>query len=64
MTIDTSEYKVGIVISLANCGNCKSGGKSLRLCKVRIGGVDNENYNEEDVVSVVTSAPNVRENSR
>jgi len=62
MSIDVSPYKVGIIISLEDCG--KSGGKPLRACKVRIGGVDNDNFEEGDVVTVVTSAPNVREHSR
>ena len=65
MPIDVSQYKVGLIVSLEECGNCRSGGKTLRACKVRIGGTDNDNYDEAtDIVTVVTSAPNVRENSR
>eukprot|EP00555_Chaetoceros_dichaeta_P015321 CAMPEP_0198275548 /NCGR_PEP_ID=MMETSP1447-20131203/64836_1 /TAXON_ID=420782 /ORGANISM="Chaetoceros dichaeta, Strain CCMP1751" /LENGTH=206 /DNA_ID=CAMNT_0043970429 /DNA_START=41 /DNA_END=660 /DNA_ORIENTATION=- len=60
-----SEYKVGEIISIEDCGKCKNGGKSLRACKIRVGGTDNDNYDEqEDIVTVVTSATNVREGSR
>lgn len=64
MSVDVSQYKVGLVLSLEDCGKCKSGGKPLRACKIIIGGSDGD-YNEEtDVVTVVTSAPNVRQHSR
>lgn len=65
MSIDLSQYKVGVILSLEDCGKCKSGGKALRACKIRVGGTDNDNYDgDSDIVSVVTSAPNVREFSR
>lgn len=65
MSVDVSQYKVGLVLSLEDCGKCKSGGgKQLRACKIRIGGTDGDYKEETGVVTVVTSAPNVRENSR
>ena len=65
MSVDISQYKVGVVLSLEDCGKCKGGGKSLRACKIRVGGVDDNNFDDEnDVVTVVTSAPNVRLKSR
>lgn len=64
MSIDISEYRVGVIISLEDCGKCKGGGKSLRALKIRIGGADNDNFEESDLVTVVTSAPNVRLHSR
>lgn len=60
MSIDVSQYKVGIILSLEDCGKCKGSQKALRACKIRISGTDNDNYQEEDVLTVVTSAPNVR----
>ena len=62
-TIDLSQYKVGIILSLEECGKCKSG-KGLRACRVRIGGQENDFDEEEDCLTVVTSATNVREKSR
>mmetsp|Transcript_9010 Transcript_9010/g.9890 ORF Transcript_9010/g.9890 Transcript_9010/m.9890 type:complete len:182 (-) Transcript_9010:78-623(-) len=59
MSIDISQYKIGIVLSIEDCGNCKKGGKVLRSLKIRIGESE-----DEDCVAVVTSANNVRENSR
>mmetsp|Transcript_17560 Transcript_17560/g.33303 ORF Transcript_17560/g.33303 Transcript_17560/m.33303 type:complete len:189 (-) Transcript_17560:48-614(-) len=64
MSVDVSKYKVGLVLSLEDCGKCKIGGKQLRACKIRIGGTDGDYQEETNVVTVVTSAPNVRENSR
>ena len=64
MSIDISQYRVGVIVSLSDCGKCKGGGKTLRACKIRISGVDDENFDENDIVTVVTSAPNVREKSR
>ena len=53
---DVSQYKVGVVISVQECG--KSNNKPLRSCQVNVGdGVDQK-------VTVVTSASNVREGSR
>lgn len=51
---DTSQYKVGIVLSIEN----KSGGgkKPLKACSVNIGG--------GEPITVATSASNVREGSR
>ncbi len=57
MSIDLSQYKIGVILSLEDCGNCKKGGKALRACKIQIGG-------DDEVLTVVTSAPNVREKSR
>ena len=63
MSVDISQYKVGVIISLEDCGSCR--GKALRACKIRIGGTDDSTYDEAtDIVTVVTSAPNVREKSR
>jgi tRNA-binding EMAP/Myf-like protein len=55
MSIDVSQYKVGVVLSLEECGKNKSG--TLRACKVNVG---------DDVapVTIVTAATNVREGSR
>eukprot|EP00560_Eucampia_antarctica_P007962 CAMPEP_0197823820 /NCGR_PEP_ID=MMETSP1437-20131217/1135_1 /TAXON_ID=49252 ORGANISM="Eucampia antarctica, Strain CCMP1452" /NCGR_SAMPLE_ID=MMETSP1437 /ASSEMBLY_ACC=CAM_ASM_001096 /LENGTH=185 /DNA_ID=CAMNT_0043423175 /DNA_START=30 /DNA_END=590 /DNA_ORIENTATION=- len=53
-----SDYKVGVILNLEGCGNCKSkGGKALKACKVNIG-------DEENPIIVVTSASNVRTGSR
>eukprot|EP00531_Pseudo-nitzschia_arenysensis_P013435 CAMPEP_0116127062 /NCGR_PEP_ID=MMETSP0329-20121206/6648_1 /TAXON_ID=697910 /ORGANISM="Pseudo-nitzschia arenysensis, Strain B593" /LENGTH=182 /DNA_ID=CAMNT_0003621153 /DNA_START=18 /DNA_END=566 /DNA_ORIENTATION=+ len=49
-----SEYKVGIVESLEESGG--KGTKALKICKVNIG--------DADTIQVVTSAPNVRLESR
>ena len=54
--VDISEYKVGVVLSLEECGG-KSKGKPLKACKVNIG-------DESNPITVVTSASNVREGSR
>jgi predicted RNA-binding protein with EMAP domain len=51
---DTSQYKVGIVLSVETK---KSGGKPLKACSVDVGDQDNP-------ITVVTSASNVREGSR
>lgn len=64
MSVDVSQYKVGLVLSLEDCGKCKSGGKQLRACKIQISGTEGDYKEETDVITVVTSAPNVRENSR
>ena len=53
--VDVSQYKVGVVLSLEECGKTKSG-KSLRACKVNVGG--------DETITVVTVAQNVREGSR
>ena len=52
--VDTSQYKVGIVLSVEN--KTKSGGKPLKVCSVDIG--------TGDLIVVVTAATNVRDNSR
>jgi len=63
MSVDISQYKVGVIISLEDCGSSR--GKALRACKIRIGGTDDSSYDEAtDIVTVVTSAPNVRDKSR
>jgi tRNA-binding EMAP/Myf-like protein len=54
--VDISEYKVGVILSLEECGKAK-GGKALKACKVNIG-------DESNPITVVTSASNVREGSR
>mmetsp|Transcript_29212 Transcript_29212/g.62113 ORF Transcript_29212/g.62113 Transcript_29212/m.62113 type:complete len:180 (+) Transcript_29212:116-655(+) len=51
---DTSQYKVGIVLSIEN--KSASGKKPLKACSVNIGG--------GEPITVVTSASNVREGSR
>ena len=53
--VDISEYKVGVVVSIEEM-SAKSGGKPLRLCQVNIG--------DAEPVPIVTSAPNVRDDSR
>ena len=52
---DLSSYKVGVVLSVEDCGSSK--GKSLRACKVNVGDEDNP-------ITVVTAASNVRQGSR
>ncbi|KAL7452007.1 hypothetical protein ACHAWC_003755 [Mediolabrus comicus] len=52
--VDTSQYKVGIVLSVET--KSKSGGKPLKVCSVDIG--------TGDPIVVVTAATNVRDNSR
>jgi len=55
---DLSLYKVGVVESIQDCPS-KGGGKPLRACQVNIGSsVDGT------IITVVTSASNVREGSR
>ena len=51
---DTSQYKVGVVLSAEEK---KSGGKPLKVCSVNIGDEDNP-------ITVVTAASNVRDGSR
>lgn len=51
--VDRSAYKVGVVVSIGDCGS-KS---SLRVCEVNVG-------DENNPVTVVTAAKNVREGSR
>jgi len=52
--VDTSQYKVGIVLSVET--KSKSGGKPLKVCSVDIG--------TGDPIVVVTAATNVRDKSR
>lgn len=52
--VDISEYKVGVILSLEE--SAKKGGKSLRICVIDVG--------SGEPLTVVTSAPNVREGSR
>ena len=54
--VDTSQYKVGIVLSVENKG--ASGQKPLKVCSVNIGNDDGE------PITVVTNAVNVREGSQ
>ena len=51
---DISQYKVGVVGSIEN--KAVSGKKPLKICSVNIGG--------DELITVVTSATNVREGSR
>jgi tRNA-binding EMAP/Myf-like protein len=51
---DTSQYKVGIVLSVEEK---KGGGKPLKVCSVNIG-------DEGNPMTVVTAASNVRQGSR
>ena len=51
---DRSKYKVGVVLSIDELP--KKGGKPLRSCKVALAG--------NETICVVTSAANVRDNSR
>mmetsp|Transcript_36822 Transcript_36822/g.41986 ORF Transcript_36822/g.41986 Transcript_36822/m.41986 type:complete len:196 (+) Transcript_36822:137-724(+) len=61
MSVDVSQYKVGLVLSLEDCGKPRAG-KLLRACLVNVGSETSpaDNY----VVSIVTTAANVREGSR
>lgn len=54
MSVDVSQYKVGVIQSLEECGSSR--GQTLKACKIKI--------SEDDIICVVTSAPNVREGSR
>ena len=53
---DTSQYKVGIVLSAENRG--AAGQRPMKVCSVDVGSDDGR------PISVVTSASNVREGSR
>ena len=55
MPADLSQYKVGEVLSLEDCGSSK--GKTLRKCTVNVG-------DEANPLTIVTAAPNVRQGSR
>jgi tRNA-binding EMAP/Myf-like protein len=57
--VDTSEYKVGVVLENHHDQRTKKGGsnKPLRVCKVDVG-------EEDKTLTVVTSASNVRKGSR
>ena len=58
---DLSLYRVGVVESLEDCPSPPKSGKLLRACRIRIG---NNNDDEPILITVVTSAPNVRIGSR
>jgi len=60
MSADLSQYKIGVIHSVEDCGKCKAGGKVLRSLRVQISQGDDDDC----FISVVTSANNVRENSR
>ena len=62
MSIDLSQYKVGVVQLIEDCGTCKGGGKVLRSLKIQIG--DGDEDDENSFVTVVTSANNIRDQSR
>lgn len=49
------KYKVGVILSLEDCGSGK--GKGLRACQVNVG-------DESNPLTIVTAASNVREGSR
>ena len=53
--VDTSQYKVGIVLSIED--KSVGGKKPLKICSVNVG-------EESSPITVVTSASNVREGSR
>ena len=53
--VDVAQFKVGVILQITDCGKAK--GKVLKACKVNIG-------DEENPVTIVTSASNVREGSR
>ena len=53
--VDISEYKVGVVLDLEE--QSSKGGKDLKICRVNVGDPDAP-------LSIVTSAPNVRQGSR
>mmetsp|Transcript_25416 Transcript_25416/g.35640 ORF Transcript_25416/g.35640 Transcript_25416/m.35640 type:complete len:184 (-) Transcript_25416:185-736(-) len=57
---DISEYRIGVIVSVEDCGTCKGkGGKALKACKIQV------NHDESaELTTVVTSATNVREGSR
>ena len=55
-SIDVSQYKVGVILSLEECGKTRSG-KVLRACQVNVG-------DEGNSVTIVTAAANVRNGSR
>lgn len=62
--VNVSEFKVGLVLSIKDCGSCaKTKGKILKECSIRIS-PEEENDGENAVITVVTSASNVREGSR
>eukprot|EP00934_Nitzschia_sp_Nitz4_P001352 Nitzschia sp. Nitz4//scaffold267_size26297//15387//15899//NITZ4_008269-RA/size26297-processed-gene-0.29-mRNA-1//-1//CDS//3329544905//1352//frame0 len=52
--VDTSEYKVGVILMVSD--SAKKGGKTLKVCSINIG--------SDAPITVVTSAPNVRDGSR
>jgi tRNA-binding EMAP/Myf-like protein len=60
MSVDLTQYKVGVISSIEECGTCKGGNKVLRALKVQIA----EGDDDDCFVTVVTSANNVREKSR
>mmetsp|Transcript_63531 Transcript_63531/g.74398 ORF Transcript_63531/g.74398 Transcript_63531/m.74398 type:complete len:187 (+) Transcript_63531:27-587(+) len=58
--MDLSLYKVGVIRDLEGCGNSKAkNGKAYKVCSVQI-----DPDCPEDLVTVVTSASNVRQGSR
>jgi tRNA-binding EMAP/Myf-like protein len=54
---DLSQYKVGVVLSVEDCGNQSKNAKARKACSVNVG-------DESNPVTVVTSASNVRVGSR
>lgn len=62
--VDVSQFKVGLVLSVKDCGSCaKTKGKVLKECSIKIS--PEEDYDGDNtVITVVTSASNVREGSR
>jgi tRNA-binding EMAP/Myf-like protein len=54
---DLSQYKVGVVLSVEDCGNQSKNAKARKACSVNVG-------DESNPVTIVTSASNVRVGSR
>lgn len=52
--VDLSEYIVGVVLSVESSSK---GNKTLKICRLNVG-------DEENPITVVTNAPNVRDGSR
>lgn len=62
--VDVSQFKVGLVLSVKDCGSCaKTKGKVLKECSIKISPEENCD-GDNSVITVVTSASNVREGSR
>ena len=60
--VDTSQYKVGIVLSVEN--KAVPGKKPLKICSIDIGNATDGGGGGEGPITVVTNATNVRDGSR